>query len=264
MPLLRVENLTVRPRYRRLWLQYRQKQRKILDDLNFDIEAGSITSLVGDAGSGKLALSLAILRVENVAKGAVYFEDGEENILKLKRRRFRKIQRQIQLLMPDEQDPLNPHQSIHSQMRQLLKLYFPKFTEKEFDQRISEALSTVNLPPAILSRRPGQMIAAHRQRAAIARAIAVDPKLLICHDLTAGIDVTIQAELLNLLKDLRDQFELTIFMMTDNLAIADHMSDHMLILNRGRIVESGTPEAIVRDPQHDYTRRLVASTTSLR
>ncbi len=264
MPLLRVENLTVRPRHRRLWLQYRQKQRKILDELNFNIEPGSITSLIGDAGSGKLALSLAILRVENVAKGAVYFDGGEENILKLKRRRFREIQRQIQLLMPDEQDPLNPHQAIGAQMRQLLKLYSPKIDEDECQQRIADALAAVDLPQAILKRRPGQMIAAHRQRSAIARAIAVEPKLLICHDLTTGIDMTIQAELLNLLKDLRDQYQLTIFLMTDNLAVADHMSDHMLILNRGRIVESGTPEAIVREPQHDYTRRLVASTTSLR
>ena len=175
MSLLRVENLTVRPRHRRLWLQYGQKQRKVLDDLNFEIEPGSITSLVGDAGSGKLALSLAILRVENVARGAVYFDGGEENVLKMNRRRFRDIQRQIQLLMPDEHDPLNPHQSIHAQMRQLLKLYFPKLPEKECDRRIAAATTAVNLPPAVLSRRPGQMMAALGNRPRdCRRAEAVD------------------------------------------------------------------------------------------
>lgn len=264
MPLLRVENLTVRARHRRLWLQYRQATPNLLDDLSFSIDEGSITGLIGDTGSGKMALSLAIMRVQRAAQGAIYFDDGDENILKLRRRRFRQIQRQIQLLLPDELQPLNPLQTIGAGMHQLLKLHQPKFSFAEREDAIERGLAAVDLSSATLSRRPGQMIAAYRQRAAVARAIVVGPRLLICHDVTSGIDMTVQAEILNLLKDLREKLNLTLLFITHDLAAADHMSDHMLILNRGRIVESGTPETIFSDPEHDYTRRLVASTTSLR
>lgn len=264
MALLRVENLSIRPRRRHPWLPHRQIRRKLIDDISFEIEAGSITGLVGDTGSGKLALAMAILRIQRASGGAIYFDGGKADLLKLSERRFRPFRRQIQLLLPDDLDPLNPHQNIAAQMRQLVRLHERGLGSAECDSRIEQAAEAAELPSALLQRRPGQMIGAHRLRAAIARALVAGPRLLICYDITTAIDMTVQAEILNLLKDLRERFGLTLFFITHDLAVADHMSDHMLILNRGRIVESGTPKDIVERPEHDYTRRLVASTTSLR
>ena len=262
-PLLRAENLTIRPPRRRRWLQYRETKRKLLDDISFELEDGKTTGLVGDTGSGKFSLSLAMLRVESVSKGEIFFGDSDENILKLSKRRFQPLRRKMQLLVPDDRQALNPRQTIETQMNQVLRLHLPKLKASERAERIRETIKAVGLPSAALAGTPGQLVAAHRQRAAIAKALAVEPQLLICHDITTALDVTVQAEILNLLKDLRDQFQLTLFFITHDLAIADHMSDHILILNRGRIVERGSRKEIVDNPQHEYTRRLVASTTSL-
>ena len=263
-PLLRARNLTIHPPRRWRWLQYREARRKLLDDISFELEEGRTTGLVGDTGSGKISLSLAMLRVERVSKGEIFFGDSDENILKLSRRRFQPLRREIQLLVPDDHRALNPRQTIETQMNQSLRLHLARLSSAERSERIRESAKAAGLPSAALTRTPGQLIAAHRQRAAIAKALAVEPRLLICHDITTALDVTVQAEILNLLKDLRDQYQLTLFFITHDLAIADHMSDHTLILNRGRIVESGHPKDIVENPQHEYTRRLVASTTSLR
>lgn len=263
-PLLRAENLTIRPPRRWRWLHYRETKRKLLDDISFELEEGKTTGLVGDTGSGKFSLSLALLRVEKVSKGEIFFGESEDNILKLSRRRFQPLRRQIQLLVPDDRQALNPRQTIETQMHQMLRLHLPKLNASQRTERIQETIKATELPTAALSRTPGQLIAAHRQRAAIAKALTVEPKLLICHDITTALDVTVQAEILNLLKELRERFQLTIFFITHDLAIADHMSDHILILNRGRIVDRGSSNEIVENPQHEYTRRLVASTTSLR
>ena len=263
-PLLRAKNLTIRPPRQRRWLQYRETKRKLLDDISFELEAENTTGLVGDTGSGKFSLSLAMLRVERVSKGEIFFGDSDENILQLSKRRFQPLRREMQLLVPDDRQALNPRQTIEMQMNQVLRLHLPKLKAPERNERIRDTIKAVELPKAMLARTPAQMIAAHRQRSAIAKALVVDPKLLICHDITTTLDVTVQAEILNLLKDLRDRYRLTLFFITHDLAIADHMSDHILILNRGRIVERGSPKEIVEAPQHEYTRRLVASTTSLR
>lgn len=263
-PLLRAENLTIRPPRRWRWLHYRETKRKLLDDISFELEEGKTTGLVGDTGSGKFSLSLAMLRVERVSRGRIFFGASEENILELSKRRFHPLRRQMQLLVSDERQALNPRHSIGKQMQHLLKLHLPKLNSRERNGRIQKTIRAVELPSAALSRTPGELIAAHRQRAAIAKALAVEPKLLICHDITSALDVTVQAELLNLLKDLREQFQLTLFFITHDLAIADHMSDRILILNRGRIVERGITSDVVENPQHDYTRRLVDSTASLR
>lgn len=263
--LLRVENLTIcsSPQQRR-WQQYREASRKLIDGLSFGLEEGKITALVGDADSGKLTLALALLRVGKATGGAVYFDAGEENILQLNARRFFPLRRQIQLLFPDESQPLNPRQTIGRQIDRMLQLHVSELGEAQRQQRVEEALAAVGLPNSVLVRRPGQLLAAHRLRAAIAKALIVRPKLLICCDITSAIDMTVQAEILNLLKHLKERYQLTVFLLTHDLAVADHMSDHMLILTRGRIVESGAPEDIVTDPKHEYTRRLVASTTNLR
>ncbi len=260
-PLLSVQNLNVTKTRPDRWLRHQNASEKLLDQVSFDIEENQCMGLVGEQHSGKMPLTLALLRLHPVSSGSIEYRG--QNILTLNKSHFRKCRREIQVIFPDDFSALNPHHSITKLLSEPLLVHFPHLTASEKEHRINYAMQLAGLPENLSGLWPDELDPGQRIRVALARALIAEPRFLICHDLANGLDTPVQAAILNLLRDIQSTLNLTLLFVTHDLAMADHMSDHMLILHRGSIVESGSPEEIVHYPKHSYTRKLVASTTTM-
>lgn len=209
--------------------------------------------------SGKLPLTFALVRLVTPNEGRITF-DGVD-ITKLSERKFRTTRSDIQAIFPHEFGQLSNQLTLSKAFTDLLQAHHRKIEQKEIARRIEEAMERAGLPLFYRDEMPADLDSGERQRVALARALLLRPKLLICLDMTAGLDITVQADILNRLKDLQEIHGLTLLLLTHSLAVADHMSDYIHILNRGRILESAVPEEIVSSPEHDYTRKLVHTTS---
>ena len=208
-----------------------------------------------------MPLTLALSGLHPVSSGSVKYRG--QNILTMSQSRLRKCRREIQLIFPDNFSALNPHHSVTQLISEPLSIHFPHLTAAEKIHRLNYVLQLVNLPSKSCNAWPDELDPGQRILVALARALVAEPRLLICHDITAGLATPVQAVILNLLLDLRSKLNLTLLIVTHDLAIADHMSDSIMILHRGSIVETGNPEEIVHQPKHNYTRKLVASATTM-
>jgi len=261
VPLLSVQNLNITKTRSNRWLRPQNANEKLIDQVSFDIEENQCLSLVGEQHSGKMPLTLALLRLHPVSSGSIEYRG--QNILAMKKSHFRKCLGEIQVVFPDGFSALNPHHSVTKLLSEPLLVHFPHLTASEKEHRIDYAMQLTGLTGNLSKLWPDELDPGQRIRVAIARALIAEPRLLICHDLANGLDTPVQAAILNLLSDIQSTLNLSLLFVTHDLAIADHMSDHVLILHRGSIVESGTPEEIVHYPKHSYTRKLVASTTTM-
>ena len=261
MPLLEVENLVIEDR-RPGWFRYRSGAPRLIDDVSFSIEKGQCFGMVGEEGSGKFPLTFSLLRLQAITGGTVRFEGAD--ITRMKVKEFLSIRRQMQALFPLDFGQLPPHFTIERGILGVLAIHEPHMKSWDRGLRIENALEQAGAPISIRNLRPSDLSPLDRQRAALARALTIRPRLLICHDFTRGLDLVDQAALLNRLCDLRREMDLSLLFITHDLAVADHMSDLIAILSRGRIVETGSPEAIVNAPQHDYTRKLLSIATRAR
>jgi len=255
--LLDIQNLTIEETRRGRWLQYQGDNPKLIDDLSLSVAPGQCVSIVGEKTSGKLPLVFALQRIIPVTTGRVLF-DGED-IHRLSERRFRKIRAAMPVVFPDEFGALDPHRKLRRTLLSTLAVHTGRLSRIERENRIEKAMERAGANLMLREKLPGEMSPPERQRAALARALLLEPRLLVCLDVTSGLDAAAQASLLNRLSDLRERLNLTLLLITHDLAIADHMSDSIGILSRGRIVESGSPEQIVNHPEHEYTRQLVSS-----
>ncbi|MCF6314409.1 MAG: ATP-binding cassette domain-containing protein [Verrucomicrobiales bacterium] len=273
MPLLSVHNLSITQARPDRWLRYQAAPEKLLDQISFELEEKQCLAIVGEQHSGKMPLSLALLRLHPVSSGQIHYRG--QDLLTMNRQQLRQTRQQIQAIFPDHFTGLNPQHNLAQILQEPLSVHFPQLSIAEKKHRLDYALQLVGLsdpnsesessdpPRDLLELWPDELSADQRIRLALARALIVEPRLLICHDLTAGLDSPLQAKILNLLLDLRDTLNLSLLFVTHDLAIADHMSDRMLILHRGSIVESGQPAEIIRHPKHSYTQKLVSSTTTI-
>lgn len=269
MPLLSVHNLSITQARPDRWLRYQAAPEKLLDQISFELEEKQCLAIVGEQHSGKMPLSLALLRLHPVSSGQIYYRG--QDILAMNRQQLRQTRQQIQAIFPDHFTALNPRHNVAKILQEPLSVHFPHLSTAEKKHRLDYAMQLVDLsspesydpPLELLELWPDELSTDQRIRLALARALIIEPRLLICHDLTAGLDSPLQAKTLNLLLDLRDTLNLSLLFITHDLAIADHMSDHTLILHRGTIVESGKPEEIISHPKHSYTQQLVASTTTI-
>lgn len=256
MPLLTVENLTViHQKTRRRWFHYGMEERKHLDEISFDVKKGRCLGLVGEQSSGKLPLTMALLRLIPIKEGEVVF-DGTE-ITSLSMRKFRPLRRRIQVVFSDSFGQLTPGFTLDHSFREVLKVWHRKLSHDEIHTRIEAVMVATGLAETVRYLYPVELDIVERQLASLARALLVEPEFLICHDFTRGMDAVGQAEVLNRVSDIRQARNLTLMIVTDDLAVAHHMSEDIAVLHRGRILEFGETDQVVKNPEHDYTRRMV-------
>lgn len=257
MELLEVEKLTlVRQRTRRGLYQHGKENETVVDDLTFSLNSGSSLGLVGSENSGTLALTLALLKLHAVHSGTVRF--GGIDLTALSDARFRPVRRRIQAVFPESFGQLAPDLTINQAFREVLGVWHRGTGRADWHHRIEAVMIACGLPEAVRDLYPVELDAVERQQAALARALLPGPELLICHGYTDGLDAVQQAELINLIRQVREDFAISLLVVTDDLAVAHHLGDDIGVIHQGRLLEYGSAEAVVNRPEHDYTRRLVS------
>ena len=257
MPLLEVHNL-------RTWfpvtsglLRRHTDDVKAVDDVSFTVEEGTTVGLVGESGSGKTTVGRTILKLTPATSGRISF--AGRDILPLSEREYRPLRREMQMIFQDPFGSLNPRLSIYAIVAEPLEIHFPQMTRAERRDRVAELLRQVGLKPEMMARYPHEFSGGQRQRIGIARALAVKPRFIVCDEPVSALDVSVQAQIVNLLQDLQEELGLTYLFIAHDLAVVEHISNHVLVMYRGKIVESASAEAIYADPQHDYTKKLLAA-----
>jgi peptide/nickel transport system ATP-binding protein/oligopeptide transport system ATP-binding protein len=261
MPLLEVENLCT-------WFPVlggvmRRKVGDIraVDDVSFSIEPGKTVGLVGESGSGKTTVGRTILKLIPATSGRVKFEGRD--IQPMSERQFRPLRRRMQMIFQDPFGSLNPRFTIGEIVGEALEIHFPEMSRTDRADRVSELLKLVGLHPDMMRRYPHEFSGGQRQRIGIARALAVKPDFIVCDEPVSALDVSVQAQIVNLLQDLQEQFGIAYLFIAHDLAVVEHISDHVLVMHHGKIVESASAEAIYNDPRHDYTKTLLAAVPTL-
>jgi ABC-type microcin C transport system duplicated ATPase subunit YejF len=234
---------------------------KAVDEVSFHIENGSTVGLVGESGSGKSTIARTLLKLyspnEALITGDAIF-DGQE-ILALTQEQFRPLRRDIQMVFQDPYGSLNPRQSVASILGEPLEIHCPAMTASDRRDRTVDVLKKVGLPADAVDRYPHEFSGGQRQRIGIARALAVQAKFLILDEPVSALDVSVQAQIVNLLQDLQEELKLTYLFIGHDLAVIEHLCDHILVMHGGRLVESGPKEQIYGDPKEEYTRTLLAA-----
>ncbi|MBM7570049.1 ABC transporter ATP-binding protein [Aquibacillus albus] len=229
---------------------------KAVDGVDFQMNEGETLSIVGESGCGKSTTGRAILRLDNPTDGEIYFQG--QNLLKLNKKEMRKVRKDLQVIFQDPFASLNPRQTIKSILYEALSIQnvLPKAKRLE---RIYELLEHVGLPADSIHRYPHEFSGGQRQRIGIARALAVDPKLIICDEAVSALDVSVQAQVLNLLKSLQNQFNLTFLFIAHDLGVVRHISDRVIVMYLGKIVEIADKKTLFQSPQHPYTKALLSA-----
>jgi len=261
MPLLEVQNL-------KTWFPVlggvmRRKVGDIraVDDVSFTIEAGCTVGLVGESGSGKTTVGRTILKLIPSTSGRVLYNGRD--ILPLPEREFRPLRREMQMIFQDPFGSLNPRFTIGEIVGEALEIHFPKMTRSDRASRVADLLRLVGLKADMMRRYPHEFSGGQRQRIGIARALAVEPRFIVCDEPVSALDVSVQAQIVNLLQDLQEQFGIAYLFIAHDLAVVEHISDHVLVMHHGKIVESASAEAIYNDPQNEYTKTLLSAVPSI-
>jgi ABC-type glutathione transport system ATPase component len=253
-PLLRVERLTVD--YRR---GLRRSPLRANDDISLHVAQGETLGVVGESGSGKSTLGDAILGFAPVTSGKIAFR-GEE-IAHATPGRRRQLTKSIQVIFQNPYASLNPSKSIGQTLKEPLAVHGIA-RGREGTARVARWLEMVGLPPDAAQKHPADFSGGQRQRIAIARALIVDPELVICDEAVSALDLSIQAQILNLLRELQQRLGVSYLFITHDMAVVEHMADRIAVMHHGRIVEQGPALEIVRSPKAEYTRALIAAAPS--
>ncbi|MDR6943579.1 ABC transporter ATP-binding protein [Mucilaginibacter pocheonensis] len=230
---------------------------KAVNNVSFDVYPGETLGLVGESGCGKTTLGRTILRLIEPTAGSVSFEGTE--LGKLKKNDLREIRRDIQIIFQDPYSSLNPRLTVGESLMEPLQVHQFYSNNARRKQKVLELLQRVNLLPEHFNRYPHEFSGGQRQRIVIARALALQPKFIICDESVSALDVSVQAQVLNLIRELQQEFKLTYIFISHDLAVIKHISDRMMVMNKGQIVETGYPDDIYYNPKEDYTKRLIAS-----
>lgn len=228
---------------------------RAVDGISFQIEEGKTYGLVGESGSGKTTTGRAIVGLNNITSGEIFFKDTDLADSKNKRLDFRK---DIQMIFQDPYSSLNPKKRVLDIVAEPLRNY-ERLTKKEEVFRVVDLLDKVGLSESSIYKYPHQFSGGQRQRIGIARAIALKPKLIIADEPVSALDVSVQAQVLNFMRDIQEELNLTYLFISHDLGIVRYMSDKIGIMYKGRYVEEGPTETVFSDPQHIYTKRLVAA-----
>jgi ABC-type oligopeptide transport system ATPase subunit len=261
MPLLSVRDLrTWFPVYGGVFRR-RTGEIKAVDGVSFEVEPGQTVGLVGESGSGKTTVGRTLLKLTPATSGEVHY--GGKNILPMSEAEFRPLRKDVQMIFQDPFGSLNPRMTILSILAEPLEIHFPEMSKEDRRARVVELLRLVGLPDDAMGRYPHEFSGGQRQRIGIARALAVKPRFIVCDEPVSALDVSVQAQIVNLLQDLQEQLGVAYLFIAHDLAVVEHVSDHVIVMHHGKIVESAPAEAIYEDPQHDYTKKLLAAVPRL-
>lgn len=262
-PILSLRGLRTEFPVRSPWLQRRIDSLVAVNEVDLDIQAGETLGLVGESGSGKSTLARSIIGLEQPSSGTVTFD--EQNLAALSSTQRRAKSRDIQMIFQDPGSSLNPRRTVYQIVSEGWSIHRsiapPKGTWRD---QVASLLERVGLSASHLDRYPHQFSGGQRQRISIARALSMRPKLIICDEPVSALDVSVQAQVLNLLAQLQKEFDLTYLFISHDLSVVRHISDHVAVMYRGRIIEQGTRDQIFDTPQHPYTQMLLSSIPDVR
>ncbi len=256
MPLLKVENLRTYFPVRTGIRQRVTSYVKAVDDVSFEIREGETLGLVGESGCGKTTVGRTILRLVRATGGRVLYKG--RNLFALSSSRMRRLRREMQIIFQDPVGSLNPRMRVGRIVGEPLQVH-GLASGDELRSRVGDVLQRCGLWREAASRYPHEFSGGQRQRIGIARALALKPRLVICDEPTSALDVSIQSQILNLLKDLQDDFGLSYLFISHDMAVIHHVCDRIAVMLDGRIVEMGDRDQIINDPQHDYTKALLSA-----
>jgi peptide/nickel transport system ATP-binding protein len=255
-PLLSVQDLQVGFPVRGIFGQT-QRYLMAVNRVSFEVYPGETLGLVGESGCGKTTLARTLLRLVEPISGRALFEG--QDILGLSGRLLRQIRREIQMIFQDPFSSLDPRITIGEAIVEPLNIHRVGVNRRQRRERVAQLLERVGLDPQWIDRYPHEFSGGQRQRICIARALALNPKFIICDESVSALDVSVQAQVLNLLKALQVEFGLTYIFISHDLSVVKFMSDRIMVMNQGRIEEIGTAEQIYRQPQEAYTRQLISA-----
>ncbi len=234
---------------------------KAVDDISFKVYPGETMGLVGESGSGKTTLSRTVLLLEKPTAGEIYYNGID--ITKLKKEEIRKLRREIQIIFQDPYSSLNPRQTVAQIITEPMQVHKIGQNKSERLQTASSLLQKVGLSDQDLNKYPHEFSGGQRQRIGIARALALNPKFIICDESVSALDVSVQAQVLNLLNDLKTEFGFTYIFISHDLAVVKYMSDQLLVMQHGEMKELDDADKVYAHPTTNYTKELIEAIPKL-
>jgi peptide/nickel transport system ATP-binding protein len=256
-PLLKINNLNTWFPVKNGFFNRNKEFVKAVKQVSFEVYPGETLGLVGESGCGKTTLGRSILRLIEPTSGSIQFENTD--LRSLRKDDLREIRRDIQIIFQDPYSSLNPRLTVGASLMEPLQVHQFYTNDSKRKKKVLELLERVNLSPEHFNRYPHEFSGGQRQRIVIARALALQPKFIICDESVSALDVSVQAQVLNLIRELQQEFNLTYIFISHDLAVIKHISDRMMVMNKGEIVEMGNPDEIYYHPREEYTKKLISS-----
>ena len=256
-PILEIRNLQTYFEPKQSLFSKKEEAIRAVDDVSFKLYKGETLGLVGESGCGKSTLSKTILHLERATSGEIFYENTD--ISKLNRNQFKKIRKDIQMIFQDPFASLNPKIKIGKAILEVMTVHQILDSKAARKEYILELLEKVGLEKEFYNRYPHEFSGGQRQRVGIARAIALQPKIIICDESVSALDVSVQAQVLNLLNELKEKYQFTYLFISHDLAVVKYMSDQLIVMNRGKIEEKADADQIYENPKTEYTKKLITS-----
>jgi len=230
---------------------------KAVDDITFHIKKGETLGLVGESGCGKSTAGRTILRLLEATAGEIWFEG--KNLVDLDKKELREMRKEMQIIFQDPYASLNPRMTVADIVGEPIDIHNLASSKKERNEKVADILDTVGLGPEYMKRYPHEFSGGQRQRIGVARALAVDPSLIIADEPVSALDVSIQAQVINLMQDLQKDFDLTYLFIAHDLSVVKHISDRVAVMYLGKLVEVADKKELFDDPKHPYTQSLLSA-----
>ncbi|WP_299287399.1 ABC transporter ATP-binding protein [uncultured Mucilaginibacter sp.] len=256
-PLLKIKNLNTWFPIKKGFLQRSTEVVKAVNNISFEVFPGETLGLVGESGCGKTTLGRSLIRLIEPNLGKIIFKG--QDILTLPQNEMCRMRKKMQLIFQDPYSSLNPKLSIGNAILEPMEVHGLYANQQQRKKKVLELLDRVNLLPEHFNRYPHEFSGGQRQRIVIARALALQPEFIICDESVSALDVSVQAQVLNLLKELQREFNLTYIFISHDLSVVKHFADRMMVMNKGEIIETGDPQEIYEHPKETYTQKLIAS-----
>jgi len=255
--LLCVEELRVYFPSKKTFLGKAIAHTKAVDNVNFELYKGETLGLVGESGCGKSTLGRAILRLIEPTEGKIIYRGND--LSKVSKQELKSLRKEMQIIFQDPYSSLNPRKTIGSAIAEPLEVHKLFSTKKDRKERVLSLLEKVGLSPEHYDRYPHEFSGGQRQRIVIARALALEPSFIVCDESVSALDVSVQAQVLNLLNDLKKEFDLTLIFISHDLSVVRYISDRIIVMNKGKIEEIGSAEEVYQHPRSLYTKQLLAA-----
>ena len=256
-PILKVDQLTTTFRVARPGLFGGSQPLHAISDVSFQVNAGETLGIVGESGCGKSTLGRSILRLIEPNSGRIQWQDND--LIQYSAEQMRQARRDMQIIFQDPVASLDPRMTVGQIIAEPLDVFEKSLSRTQRETRVLEIMAAVGLTPEMINRYPHEFSGGQAQRIGIARAVITHPKMIICDEPVSALDVSVQAQIINLLRELREKFQLTLLFISHDLSVVRLTSDRILVLYLGRVVESGPTHEIFSNPQHPYTQALLSA-----